>query len=191
MTIDANFILAHAAHNPAPLSDIFADIVSCLQQIAARWNKGTTASSDNLALRFMRRLQQAQSTINGEHAPKSFLDIRQPVYSDDLRMSHPGTRRGSTQWSAVPQQARKNPGGPSTPSTGFSPDSMSLAFPPMPLSFQQCQDGLLVDRASDSTQSFLTAAVDADYIMHSAASDPFNDFSNIFDTPFLEVCNLR
>lgn len=67
---------------------------------------------------------------------------------------------------------------------------MSLAFPPMPLSFQQCQDGLLVDRANESTQPFLRAAVDSDYIMHSTASDPFNDFSNIFDTPFLEVCSL-
>lgn len=175
----------HAAHNSVALPETFTDIVACLQEIGERWSNGTARSSDNIATRFTDRLQQAQSAMHGEGpAQNSLLDIRQPVYSNDLRLSRPGTRRGSAQLGAVPQQdfnlAAK------TPTAGFSPDSMSLAFPPMPSLFEQYLGGPPMDVESN-TQAFNIAQANSEYIMGSTATHPFDDIPNIFDSPFQEV----
>lgn len=173
-----------------PLSETFADVVTCLRKIAERWSKGRTDNSDNLASRFTDRLQQAEAAMQGqEYAQSGFLDIRQPVYSDYLRSSRPGTRRESVKPGATSgDQSFNILTGNKSPNASFSPDSMSLAFPPMPLSFQQYQQDSSLIGAEGNTQPYVVQPADEDYMMSSVADNSLDELSKYFDAPFLEVC---
>ncbi|KAI8941889.1 hypothetical protein NX059_000003 [Plenodomus lindquistii] len=132
-------LLAHCVHHSTALSDEFDIIVASLATIAKRWNGFQEQGSDNLASRFASRLRQARTSATGDLTSRknSLLDIRQPAYSEDMS-SMPGTRRGSVHLESTtfPPDIPSFDAAQTAP-IGFSPDSMSLAFPPMPYSLQQ------------------------------------------------------
>ncbi|PNP42006.1 hypothetical protein TGAMA5MH_06185 [Trichoderma gamsii] len=143
--ICGRMLLAHAIHYSCPLAPEFESLISSLREISTRCNgpHTTTAAPDNLASKFAARLDQARQ--QGAEP----LDIREAAYSQSSSM------KASS--SAIRQQsfAGEGPGMQSahlgipvgTKSVGMvsrdeegSPDSISLAFPPLPLAFQPQPD---------------------------------------------------
>ncbi|KAL1629886.1 hypothetical protein SLS56_005155 [Neofusicoccum ribis] len=160
----------------------------------------------NLASRFASRLETAQTNIQkGSHdKSKSILDIREPAYSDQTETGDGGEhagkagRHGDTpsyqdqQKNAANQLVEPTDGG-FLPSTGFpqqmadngqSPDSISLAFPPLPLSFQQA------DFTSGAFSAFNGMAESQAFTSPSGGFNAENsypeleEFKNMFDDPF-------
>ncbi|KAI1390410.1 fungal-specific transcription factor domain-containing protein [Hypoxylon trugodes] len=147
--ICGRMLLAHASYYGVPLSKDFDSLVGSLLEMSSRWNgpwsaHETSNSIENLASKFAMRLRHAQRQGPGA------IDIRQPAYSDDNRLeqeseapitvpihaeqifnSYPNSNNAPT--------AMFN-GGFRTDNVGAnneaSPDSISLAFPPLPLAFQ-------------------------------------------------------
>lgn len=179
-------LLAHSVHHKASIPAAFDDIVSSLRLIAERWTRNKVDNGDNLASRFAIRLQQARTSIKGDAIPQhqSLLDIRKPVYSDEIRDSRPVTRRGSVQISTPNEQA--NISGPTSPQNGFSPESMSLAFPPLPLSLQQYPDPWQPNCGVQIHSSMANGTPQGNLISPSLM-DSFDGITNIFDGQFQEV----
>ncbi|UKZ78970.1 hypothetical protein TrVFT333_006719 [Trichoderma virens FT-333] len=112
-----------------------------LYNISTRWNgpfaDDANGETHNLASKFATRLTQARQ--RDQH----ILDIREPVYSDDQYIDkstvNSAGRSGSTSGSFTHGVDATAVGVP-TPSLsdlhGASPDSISMAFPPLPLSLQ-------------------------------------------------------
>ncbi|KAF2652504.1 hypothetical protein K491DRAFT_663631 [Lophiostoma macrostomum CBS 122681] len=182
-------LLAHSVHHSTTLSSVFNTIATSLETIAKRWNGSELDSKDNLASRFASRLRKARSSAKADPSSQhnSLLDIQEPAYSDDLPSTVPGTRCGS----ALPEPSIPVPDIPQataaqTPPTDFSPDSMSLAFPPMPYSLQQHH------RDISLTESQLNA------YMPSLAQEgqmllpgqEFQELTNYFDAPFDEMLRV-
>ncbi|KAK1731423.1 fungal-specific transcription factor domain-containing protein [Colletotrichum acutatum] len=148
--ICGRMFLAHSTYYDVALPDGFDSLVNSLNVIAQRWN-GLGDVSDNLASKFAGRLIQAR------HQGRGMLDIRQAVYSDDTRPDTisvsagdnpktPGLSRVRSNHRDIafsPSQATgQEPaflGGLGTSTMDFeqeaSPDSISLAFPPLPIAF--------------------------------------------------------
>ncbi|KAK1848869.1 C6 transcription factor [Colletotrichum chrysophilum] len=120
-------------------------LVGSLRTIAKRWN-GPGDTSENLASKFAGRLVQARQQGHG------MLDIRQAVYSDDRHeISSPLSGNSLGPPGAVRSGAghpnngfSPRPGGAFVDGFGASavdfdqeasPDSISMAFPPLPLAF--------------------------------------------------------
>lgn len=177
-----------------PLSETFADIVVCLQRIAERWNQASMESTDNLAFRFTDRLQQAAAAMQGEKFTRnSLLDIRQPVYSEDVQPPRSGAREAPIQ-SNTPSRHQVFDvfAIPNTPGAGFSPDSMSLAFPPMPISFQsQHQHNPMMTGAGDNGQAMIMPPINDEYTTNSAETESFDELAKFFEAPFPEVCRYN
>lgn len=149
--ICGRMFLAHSIYYNVALPSGFESLVGSLNTIAKRWN-GLGDTSYNLASKFAGRLVQARRQGHG------MLDIRQAVYSDDTRpeaavaISEPNPRtpgmarteshRQSAGFSAScpPDQDATFLGNLGNSNMDFeqeaSPDSISLAFPPLPISFQ-------------------------------------------------------
>lgn len=154
-------LLAHGAYYQVPLTSVFDVLVDSLREVSNRWS-GAAATSDpraasfaardtNLAAKFASRLSEAR-----ELGPTTF-DIRKAAYSDDSHglggadsvdrgapnhVSDGGFAVGS---GATPPTAQMpNPmvwgdgdlSASQMPASEPSPDSISLAFPPLPQSFQ-------------------------------------------------------
>lgn len=148
--ICGRMFLAHSTYYNVALPDGFDSLVNSLNVIAQRWN-GLGDMSDNLASKFAGRLIQAR------HQGRGMLDIRQAVYSDDARPDTisvptgdnprtPGVSRVRSNHRDIafsPSQATGQDsaflGGLGTSTMDFeqeaSPDSISLAFPPLPIAF--------------------------------------------------------
>ncbi|KAF6843195.1 hypothetical protein CMUS01_02354 [Colletotrichum musicola] len=148
--ICGRMFLAHSMYYSVPLPGGFDSLVGSLRTIAERWN-GPGDTSENLASKFAGRLIQARQQDHG------MLDIRQAVYSDDRHqdtspmsgdnprtpgVARPGTQRqhtGFTPGRHGDQDAAALMGNFGTSNMDFdqeaSPDSISLAFPPLPLAF--------------------------------------------------------
>ncbi|KAI8279284.1 Citrinin biosynthesis transcriptional activator ctnR [Colletotrichum sp. SAR11_240] len=143
--ICGRMFLAHSLYYSVTLPGGFDSLVGSLRTIAKRWN-GPGDTSENLASKFAGRLVQARQQGHG------MLDIRQAVYSDDR---HETSSPLSGNNLRTPGAVRP---GASHPNTGFSPrpggayvdgfgasgvdfdqeaspDSISMAFPPLPLAF--------------------------------------------------------
>ncbi|KAL6886754.1 fungal-specific transcription factor domain-containing protein [Trichoderma evansii] len=144
--ICGRMLLAHAIHYSCPLAPEFESLISSLGEISRRCNgpHTTTAAPDNLASKFAVRLDQARQ--QGAEP----LDIREAAYSlsNSVKASNAATRQqgfsddGPSIRSAhlgIPAGAK--PANISiNPDEEGSPDSISLAFPPLPLAFQPQAD---------------------------------------------------
>jgi hypothetical protein len=119
-----------------------------LSDVAQRWGgeRGSEASTntteeprnigENLASKFCKRLEQLRAEgLNGQDPT---LDIRQPVYSVEIERSRAASVTPNTTLPSQPQYrhaaAHTYEAAPVS-QTGCSPDSISLAFPPLPVSF--------------------------------------------------------
>ncbi|UKZ53134.1 hypothetical protein TrVGV298_006924 [Trichoderma virens] len=139
--ICGRLLLAYSSYYSQPLSPSFNSLVSSLYNISTRWNgpfaDDANGETHNLASKFATRLTQARQ--RDQH----ILDIREPVYSDDQYIDkstvNSAGRSGSTSGSFTHGVDATAVGVP-TPSLsdlhGASPDSISMAFPPLPLSLQ-------------------------------------------------------
>jgi len=133
--ITGRMLLAHAAYYCAPLAVSFDSIVGSLTEISRRWNGPHGTSGSNLASKFASRLLQTRQ----EGADS--VDIREPALSEQGGMA---TRTKVTERAdmqvhpTVPQQygGRIDPYPVMDHRQDGSPDSISLAFPPLPPSFQ-------------------------------------------------------
>jgi hypothetical protein len=117
--ISARVLHAHANFHSLSLPPEFGGLISSLQEISRRWKGPHDGPVENLASRFASRLRQAQSP-NSDSDTRPSLDIRQTAYSDQTEPTISNTPRGDD-------------------FSHCSPDSISLAFPPLPLSFQHNQ----------------------------------------------------
>lgn len=115
--ICGRMLLAHAAYNSIPLSAAFDSLVHSLAEMSRRWN-GPDDATDNLASKFARRLMRAREQ------GYAMLDLRQAVYSDEQEAQQPSIPPYAPEYAAAAEQDQDT-----------SPDSMSLAFPPLPVSF--------------------------------------------------------
>lgn len=160
-------LLAHALHYNTVVPPELDSLTRSLKEISRRWNgphvQGQASGKDNLASKFATRLEDARN--QGPHA----LDIRQPAYSEEQNSHHTNgsTAPSRSLHSIIPHTSPSNGNLPqmngfshavtSPPFTnGYqldeqntiiveqerSPDSISLAFPPLPLAFQpHCTGG--------------------------------------------------
>lgn len=172
--IAGRVLLAHATYHTVPMHPIFETISTSLAEAGRRWaGEGGTAlaePSDNLALRFSKRLTQAkQSFLGAESTNDPTLDIRQSVYSDqiiDRSRAASAAPRPQTElaayscFGALPDMHQHE-----------SPDSISLAFPPLPFSFGNVNDS--------------TGASQSGPIVPLSGQ---GDFERIFDDNFQQVC---
>jgi hypothetical protein len=140
--ICGRMLLAHAIHYSCPLAPEFESLISSLREISTRCNgPHTTATApDNLASKFAVRLDQARQ--QGAEP----LDIREAAYSqsNSIKASSSAIRQQSFP-DEGPGMQSNHPGipvGMNSINRGEedSPDSISLAFPPLPLAFQPQPD---------------------------------------------------
>uniref|UniRef100_A0A8H7NR10 Zn(2)-C6 fungal-type domain-containing protein n=1 Tax=Bionectria ochroleuca TaxID=29856 RepID=A0A8H7NR10_BIOOC len=144
-------LITHAAFYNAPLSTAYDSLVTSLEEISRRWGGPHCSKEPNLASRFASRLIQ----VRREGAPQE-EDIRESAFAEQARPL-PLARRGQ----AMTLGPEDNPleGYPASSLPFFdsgtnshnipfsqynnndgSPDSISLAFPPLPLAFQGVGD---------------------------------------------------
>ncbi|KAF2116652.1 fungal-specific transcription factor domain-containing protein [Lophiotrema nucula] len=132
--IAGRVLLAHVSYASCQLDPAFDTILASLAEIGQRWHGKSDTSAgvnDNLAMRFNKRLTQAKLTAcSSEAYPRNdaTLDIRQPVYYDQTS----GSR--ATSVAPISNLDTLQPPFNST-IEGTSPDSVSLAFPPLPVAF--------------------------------------------------------
>ncbi|KAH0438958.1 hypothetical protein CcaCcLH18_03104 [Colletotrichum camelliae] len=143
--ICGRMFLAHSLYYSVTLPGGFDSLVGSLRMIAKRWN-GPGDTSENLASKFAGRLVQARQQGHG------MLDIRQAVYSDDRHeTSSPMSGNNARTHGTVRLGAGRATTGFSPKTDGLyvdgfgaagvdfdqeaSPDSISMAFPPLPLAF--------------------------------------------------------
>lgn len=120
--ISARVLHAHAAFHSATLAPAFGSLLTSLQEISRRWKGPHEGPTENLASRFASRLEEAQYFAHNSDVRPS-LDIRQTAYSDQVEPAI-GSNFSVDDFSQC------------------SPDSISLAFPPLPLSFQHNQTNI-------------------------------------------------
>jgi hypothetical protein len=160
-------LLAHALHYNTVVPPELDSLTRSLKEISRRWNgphvQGQASGTDNLASKFATRLEYARN--QGPHA----LDIRQPAYSEEQNSHNtngstaPRRILRSTHSHASPSNGNlpqinglSHTVTPAPFTNGYqlddqntiiveqegSPDSISLAFPPLPLAFQpHCTGG--------------------------------------------------
>ncbi|KAH8705734.1 putative C6 transcription factor [Talaromyces proteolyticus] len=161
--IAGRMLLAHCRYTSVPIPDQLDTIVSNLSEISRRWAGPNSPDRENLASVFAKRLANARKHIHSTASARGSLDIRQAVYSDSQSRVNPGpsgehnstpeTRAAidgpqailSQQDNAVSPnilyQIQHDDGhGGSTYSclspTGSFSNSLSLAYPPLPVSLQ-------------------------------------------------------
>ncbi|TVY49129.1 hypothetical protein LOCC1_G001208 [Lachnellula occidentalis] len=146
-------LLAHSLHFNTPLAPQFKSLTNSLFEISRRWNGPAESETDNLASKFASRLVQAR------YKGLNSLDIRQAAYSEEQitdgmnPTTGPNLRPGASSLypmqeiacasippaSSVSKNGERGDG--NMESTMMmdqedSPDSISLAFPPLPPAFQ-------------------------------------------------------
>jgi hypothetical protein len=144
--------IAHASWQYNAFSADVDTAIWCLEIVAERWNgargSNSNLSGDNLASKFAARLRQAQkrfrsSQSNRENDPP--VDIQEPAYAgeDDPRTT--ASTEGSTDPTSQPllglntqysyQLSSGDDPSLSQLYDGFTPDSITMAFPPLPAVF--------------------------------------------------------
>lgn len=141
--IAGRVLLAHSTYNSTLLHPAFTTISTSLTDIGQRWagtqDLASSESTENLALRFSKRLASAKATLLGAERPAAHdptMDIRQPVYSDQSGRSR------ATSATPQPQSELTAHADLVAIQENASPDSISLAFPPLPFSFEQANDSM-------------------------------------------------
>lgn len=130
--ICGRMLLAHAAYYGAPLAVSFDSIVGSLTEISRRWNGPHGISEPNLASKFASRLIQTRQ-IGAES-----VDIQEPALSEQAGVTT-GTKvadYADVQVHLHPYGGRMEPCAVMNHAQEGSPDSISLAFPPLPPAFQ-------------------------------------------------------
>ncbi|KAI6087344.1 fungal-specific transcription factor domain-containing protein [Hypoxylon rubiginosum] len=136
--ICGRMLLAHSSYYEVPLLKEFDCLVESLSEMSRRWTHEAVNSTDNLASKFATRLRLAQRQGPGT------VDIRQSAYSDDSRLGQEQELDASVSSPAQMDQIMNyHPGFGPTSNPVFhgdaqadaSPDSITLAFPPLPLAF--------------------------------------------------------
>ncbi|EON65998.1 hypothetical protein W97_05241 [Coniosporium apollinis CBS 100218] len=165
--IAGRVLLAHSAYNGTGLHPAFDPVTSSLTEIARRWTGRRDPSStgnelpvssapyqytespeeqdENLASKFSKRLEHARRRVGSErnNSQDPTLDIHQPVYSDQMDQCRTGSTMPRDAVSSPIQRQQDIDGatvaldGMDHSETGYSPDSISLAFPPLPVSFER------------------------------------------------------
>lgn len=115
-----------------------------LEDIARRWAGAAVNTDDwteNLASRFRKRLHDARNHVANQDQTRSesvTLDIRRPVYSEQADQggceTQPQSPEHGNQNSEITSVQQQNY---ATEFDFYSPDSVSMAFPPLPSAFQQ------------------------------------------------------
>lgn len=144
-------LLAHSSYFRIPLAPSFDSLIESLREVSKRWNGlalplSSSVRSGDLASKFASRLSEARDL-----GPTTF-DIRQAAYSDDsrgglgrrrerLQLRQQGLSRSFSQESFPPDDFQTSTiwnGGDATLTsyTDASPESITLAFPPLPQAFQ-------------------------------------------------------
>lgn len=199
--ICGRMFLAHSAYYSVPLATAFDSLVQSLVEMSRRWN-GPDDTADNLARKFARRLLRAREQ------GYAVLDLRQAVYSDDPKPEmgdatpNPGSSMAEMQHAANSRMTGMG-GGANQQEGGFpdytgivdfdqdaSPDSMSLAFPPLPVSFYHQQSSRGPTAVSSPVPGAATVPGMQPYDgrqgnMGGSAAHNFEDLSAYLDYSFL------
>jgi hypothetical protein len=144
--IAGRMILRHARYNRIPVPSALDVLISSLLEISQRWTgreQSANPMADNLASSFAKRLTEAQS--NSAAASRPSLDIRQTAYSDESREQplQPHSIGYSPHDSGLLLSRISDGVSPrgdvskASPQASHDLDPFSLAFPPLPLAFQQ------------------------------------------------------
>ncbi|KAF3055722.1 C6 transcription factor [Daldinia childiae] len=146
--ICGRMLLAHASYYQVPLLKEFESLVESLLEMSNRWNPWRPQEGprfvENLASKFAMRLRHAQRQGPGA------IDIRQPAYSEDDVLQreqdapvsvpiHTGQLlncRSDLYSIPSPMATRNTQANTVGSNNDASPDSITLAFPPLPLAFQ-------------------------------------------------------
>lgn len=137
--ICGRMLLAHALYYDVSLPNEFGSLVRSLQVMARRWDGDYSTTRSNLASKFAMRLNHARQ------AGLQTLDIRQAAYSDNPASLADGITSASSDTYGGVQNGSGTIGQPLgtfgeilpvAADQGETPDSITLAFPPLPLAFQ-------------------------------------------------------
>jgi hypothetical protein len=137
--ICGRMLLAHAFYYDISLPNEFDSLINSLQVMAGRWNGDHSTTRSNLASKFAMRLHHARQV--GLQTP----DLRQAAYSDNPAGLANGATNASPNTFGGVQNGSGNIGQPLgtfgevlpvAADQGETPDSITLAFPPLPLAFQ-------------------------------------------------------
>lgn len=132
-------LLAHAFYYDISLPNEFDSLVHSLQVMAQRWNGEHSANKSNLASKFATRLNHARQE------GLQTLDIRVAAYSDNpAGLADTAVNAASHTFNGLMTESitAGQPLGtfgevlPVAADQGETPDSITLAFPPLPLAFQ-------------------------------------------------------
>ncbi|KAI0102964.1 fungal-specific transcription factor domain-containing protein [Nemania sp. FL0031] len=147
--ICGRMLLAHSGYYRIDIDAAFDSLIQSLQEISQRWEgpfaSSKSACASNLASKFAQRLLEAR------HLGPNSLDIRQPAFSKNTAGAFPVSPHQDGAAEIGPLQQDEGQSGHSfthhenqgpIPYYGghmeqqASPDSISLAFPPLPSAFQ-------------------------------------------------------
>ena len=122
---------AHSSYTGTPVRPEIDTLISSLFQLAQRWSgagQDEEKVSENLASRFAMRLMRTR-----DGSAQSPLDIQKPAYSDEqVEIEGTVNTPPTVNKASYPDRAWYS-------ISSASPESLSLAFPPLPPSFQQQQ----------------------------------------------------
>ncbi|RYP24653.1 hypothetical protein DL766_007236 [Monosporascus sp. MC13-8B] len=202
--ICGRMLLAHSAYYSTELPREFDVLVNSLWEVSRRWNGPHAslkrpASGDNLASKFASRLTHARQL-----GPNSILDIRQPAYSENQgqprTITSPAARRpeagqapfnltdGAVTHPSEGSNSSIRPGGyldgqpghfPVPTEQQDSPDSITLAFPPLPMAFKALSAG------QSAMHSPTLGADHAAVVQFEPSMDGFETLNSFLDYPFL------
>ncbi|KAI6773087.1 hypothetical protein HG530_004045 [Fusarium avenaceum] len=132
-------LLTHAAYSQSTLSSSFDSIITSLEEISQRWNGYQPPARANLASKFCSRLKKAR--IEGSGAVdirEAFSEKQEAIPSSrnaEISFHSTGLEGTSTSTETTLPGVLNGEIGINSTQTE-SPESISLAFPPLPLSFQ-------------------------------------------------------
>lgn len=153
--IAGRMLLAHARYNQVIVPSALDTLIVSLLEISQRWtgrNETIGSIGDNLASTFAKRLSDAQNDSSAARRPS--LDIRQTAYWDESKEQPPAQLpTGTSPFQPGIHKPGASNGEPHagdmrrhSPQEPYGLDPFSLAFPPLPPSFQQ---GFPIFSASD------------------------------------------
>lgn len=132
-------LLTHAAYSQSTLSSSFDSIITSLEEISQRWNGYQPPTRANLASKFCSRLKKDRIKGSGAFDIREAFSEKQDAIPS-LRNTDVSFR--STEFKRTSTLTEATLTGPLDGEIGInstqteSPESISLAFPPLPLSFQ-------------------------------------------------------
>lgn len=189
-------LVAHSLYYQIQLPQELDNLIGSLHEMSRRWGYLRSASTENLASKFALRLEHARGSGLQD------VDMRQAAYSEDQAPSVTAsqgvdgiTERDTTNEHNNPSRPLGTFGEvmPLPVCQGESPDSITLAFPPLPLAFQTQYGTEVQDKApsvsmlnGDMHKSGATYHRNA----HSASEAPlgsnitYEDMASYLDYPF-------